>query len=86
MNVSSTEVLAVDFKKRPGERDKCLIVCWRNIIVIPPAGTGESWLFSLDRDSGDLDVYKWTTENQLFMKVRHFNLHNLLLTPHENCP
>ena len=34
------------------------------------AGTGESWLFSLDPHSGDLQVYKWTTANQLFMKVR----------------
>ena len=33
-------------------------------------GTGESWLFSVDSDSGELKVFNWTTANQLFIKVR----------------
>lgn len=33
-------------------------------------GTGESWLFSIDTDTGELNVFKWTTANQLFIKVR----------------
>ena len=45
----------------------CLV--WE-IIIILASGTGESWLFSLDSQSGDFQVYKWTTANQLFIKVR----------------
>ena len=33
-------------------------------------GTGESWLFSIDSETGELRVFKWTTVNQLFIKVR----------------
>lgn len=33
-------------------------------------GTGESWLFLVDSDSGELKVFNWTTANQLFIKVR----------------
>ena len=50
------------------------------------SGTGESWLFSIDSDTGDLSVFKWTTANQLFIKVRkdkkvfspHFSTSNIL--------
>ena len=41
-------------------------------------GTGESWLFSVDSDSGELKVFNWTTANQLFIKVRGDRM-NLLL-------
>ena len=71
MNVSSAEVFAVDFKvRRMAGKINAGLFSLRNIIIISAPGTGESWLFSLDSQSGDFQVYKWTTANQLFIKVR----------------